>query len=439
MPLTIPRNDTPVAFVDVNVIPMDQERVLENQTVVVSGGRITALGPSSTVRPPADAMVVDGRGKYLLPGFADMHGHLQAGAGTLDDPAGQQLALTLAHGVTVFRSMAGSPTGVALRERVRAGEVLGPELVIYSPSLNVNSVRSPAHAAALVEAHRQAGVDGLKTHGGFDAETYDSIVAAARRARLPLAGHVTQGYGLMRAVDAGQQIEHLDGFLHAMLPAGYNGPQFDQLVADPAVLAQLDTTRIPTLARLMAERGIWNGPTLALFETILSDSTTADLLARPNMRYVPQNARVQWATQRAQIQAQAGSVGGRATFIQIRNRIVRALHGAGAHLLVGSDSPQFFVVPGDAVHREMAAFVNAGVPPYAALEAATKAPAEFLGRADLGTVAVGKSANLVLLDANPLQDIDRTRRIAGVMVQGRWLDAEQVRATLAAVAAKNDS
>jgi hypothetical protein len=243
----------------------------------------------------------------------------------------------------------------------------------------------------------------------------------------------------MRAVEARQQIEHLDGFLHAMLPAGYSGQQFDQLVEDPAVLSQLDTTRIPALAKLMADRGVWNGPTLALFETILSDSTTADLLARPNMRYVPQGARVQWATQRAQIQAQAGSPEGRATFIQLRNRIVRALHAAGARLLVGSDSPQFFVVPGDAVHREMAAFVNAGVPPYAALEAATKAPAEYLGRADLGTVAVGKSANLVLLDANPLQDIDRTRRIAGVMVQGRWLDAEQVRAMLAAVASKNDS
>jgi imidazolonepropionase-like amidohydrolase len=437
-PLAVPPNDIPVAFVNVNVIPMDTERVLAAQTVVVSGGRIAQLGPTASVQVPAGAAVVDGAGKYLLPGFADMHGHLQAGAGTLDDPAGQQLALTLAHGVTLFRSMAGAPTGVALRERVKAGDLLGPELVIFSPSLNGNSVRSPAQGVTLVETHRQAGVDGLKTHGGFASrETYDSIVAAARRAGLKLAGHVTPESGLMRAVEAGQQIEHLDGFLQELLPAGYNGPQFGQLIADPAVLAQLDTARIPALARTMAERGIWNGPTLALFETIVSDSTAEQLLARPNMRYVSQNVRRQWPLQLQQQRAQMGTPEGRAAFVRIRNRIVQALDAAGAHLLVGSDSPQFFIVPGDAVHREMAAFVRAGVTPFGALVAATRAPAEYLGRADLGTVAAGKSANLVLLEGNPLQDIHQTRQVGGVMVQGRWIDPARVRALLDAVAAKH--
>ena len=333
--------------------------------------------------------------------------------------------------------MAGAPTGVALRERVRAGEVLGPELVIFSPSLNGNSVQSPAQGAQLVEAHRQAGVDGLKTHGGFaSAETYDSIVAAARRAGLELAGHVTPDFGLTRAIDAGQQIEHLDGFLHALLPPGYNGPQFGQLIVDPVVLAQLDTARIPALARTMAERGIWNGPTLALFETIVADSTAEQLLARSNMRYVSQNARRQWPMQLNQQRAQMGTPEGRRAFVRIRNRIVQALHAAGARLLVGSDSPQFFIVPGDAVHREMAAFVSAGVTPFGALVAATRAPAEYLGRSDLGTVAVGKTADLVLLDGNPLQDIHQTRRVGGVMVGGRWLDAARVQAMLEAVAAE---
>ena len=436
-PFAVPRNDTPVAFVNVNVIPMDRERVLENQTVVVSGGRIAAVGPASTVEVPAGAAVVQAAGRYLLPGFADMHGHLQGGAGTIDDAAGQQLALTLAHGVTTFRSMAGAPTGTVLRERVRAGELLGPELVIFSASLNGNSVQSPAHGVTLVESHRQAGVDGLKTHGGFSAEVYDSIVAAARRASLRLAGHVTPEYGLARAVEAGQQIEHLDGFLHALLPAGYAGPLFGQLIADPTVLAQLDTARIPALARTMAERGIWNGPTLALFETIVSDSTTAQLAGRTNMRFVSPNARNQWVNQRTQLQAQTGTSEGRAAFVRVRNRIVQALHAAGARLLVGSDSPQLFMVPGDAVHREMAAFVRAGVPAYAAIEAATRAPADYLGRSDFGTVAVGKTANLVLLAGNPLQDIDWTRGIEGVMVQGRWLDRPRLQAILDTIAAKH--
>jgi hypothetical protein len=386
---------------------------------------------------PPGATVVDGRGKFLMPGFADMHGHLQGGQGTIDDPAGQQLALTLAHGVTLFRSVAGAPTGVQLRERVRAGELLGPELVIFSASLNGNSVPTAARGVQLVEQFKQAGVDGLKTHGGFSSGAiYDSIVAAAQRNGLKLAGHVTPEFGLMRAVAAGQQIEHLDGFLMELIP-GYNGPDFGQLPTDPPLLARIDTTRIPALARTMAERGIWNGPTLALFETIVSDSTAEQLLARPNMRYVSANARTQWGNQLRQERAQMGSPEARATLTRIRNKIVRALHDAGAHLMVGSDSPQFFIVPGDAVHREMAAFVSAGVPAFGALVAATRGPAEYLGRSDLGTVAVGKTADLVLLDGNPLQDIDQTRRVSGVMVQGRWLDAARVRGMLEAVAAKH--
>jgi imidazolonepropionase-like amidohydrolase len=187
----------------------------------------------------------------------------------------------------------------------------------------------------------------------------------------------------------------------------------------------------------MAERGVWNGPTLALFETIVSDSSTAQLSTRSNMRFVPQNARTQWVAQRNQLQTQTGTEEGRAAFLRVRSRIVQALHVAGARLLVGSDSPQLFMVPGDAVHREMAAFVRAGLPPYAAIEAATRAPAEYLGRSELGTVAVGKVANLVLLGANPLEDIDRTRGVEGVMVQGRWLDAARIQEILAALAAKH--
>lgn len=436
-PLAVPPDDVPVAFVDVHVIPMDAERVLESQTVVVSGGRVAAMGPVGSTPVPAGATIVDGRGHYLLPGFADMHGHLQAGAGTLDDPAGQQLALNLAYGVTTFRSLAGAPTGVVLRERVRAGELLGPELVIYSSSLNGNSVSSPARGAALVEAHRAAGVDGIKIHGGFGAEVHDSIVAAARRAGLPVAGHVTSGYGLERAIRAGQQIEHLDGFFQAMLPAGHAGQPLDQLVADPAILARLDTTRIPEIAREMAERGVWNGPTLALFETIASETPAAELLAWPELRFVPPGARSQWATQRSQIQADVGPAAGRAEFVRLRRRIVRALHEAGAPLLVGSDSPQLFMTAGAAVHREMAAFVDAGVPPFGALVAATRAPAEYLGREDAGTVAVGNVASLVLLGGNPLEEIERTRDVVGVMVRGRWLDAARLEAIRAAVAAKH--
>jgi imidazolonepropionase-like amidohydrolase len=426
-----------VAFLDVNVIPMDRERVLTAQTVIVRNGRIEAIGSTGATEVPAGARVVNARGKYLLPGLYDMHAHVVGGQGTLEDAAGQQLALLLAHGVTTARHMAGPPTALQLRERIRRGELLGPALVVYSSSLNGNSVPSAAAAPAIVKAQQDAGVDGLKLHGGFSAEVYDSIVAAADRAGLVIAGHVTPGYGLERAIAAGQQIEHLDGLLQALLPAEYSGPPLDQIVADAGVLAQIDTSRIPALARTMAERGIWNGPTLALFETLVNDSTAAQLLARPSMRYVPVNARTSWANQRPQMQSEMGSVEGREAFVRIRRAIVRGLHEAGAKLLLGSDSPQFFMVPGDAVHRELEAFVAAGVPAYGALQAATRNPAEFLRRTDEGMVATGYRADMVLLDANPLENISNIRRVAGVLVHGRWLDAARLQALKDAVAARH--
>jgi imidazolonepropionase-like amidohydrolase len=437
--MAVPRNDRTLAFVDVTVLPMDRARVLEAQTVIVVGDRITAVGPAATTAVPADALVIRGAGRWLMPGLVDMHAHVQPGVGTLADPAGRQLAMYLAHGVTTARSLAGAPSGVQLRDRVARGELLGPRLVIYSPSLNSNSVPSATAAAGIVGAHHAAGADGFKVHGGFDAETHDSIVAAARRAGLPVSGHVTPGYGLGRAVAAGQQIEHLDGFLHALLPPGWAGPQFGQIVVSPALLALIDRGRIPALAQTMAERGIWNGPTLALFELVVSDSTPEQLAARPTMRYVPPQTVEAWSNQLRQQQANPAPAEGRAAFVEIRREIVRALHAAGARLLAGSDSPQFFMTVGDALHRELEALVAAGLPPFAALEAATRNPAEFLRDADpVGTIAPGMRADLLLLDASPLADISNIRRVAGVAVGGRWLDGARLDAIRAAVAGSFD-
>ena len=431
-------NDKPIAIVDVTVIPMDRERTLPRQTVIVRGDRIVALGPVGQTSVPADAIRIDGRGKFLMPGLTDMHAHFQAGAGTLADPAGQAMALFLANGVTTIRALAAAPTARAVRDRIRSGELLGPQMFVYSPSLNQNSVKTAADAAPMIQGFKEQGFDGLKTHGGVTAEVYDSIVAAARRTGLPLSGHITPGYGLQRAINAGQQIEHLDGFLHALLPANYSGPQFAQIVADPAILSQIDTARIPALAREIAQRRIWNGPTLALFKTIVGDSTPQQFLARPTTKYLPPQARTNWTNQMTQMKANDGPADGRRAFVEIRNRIVRALHQAGAKLLAGSDSPQFFMTVGDALQREVASFVEAGLSPYAALETATRNPAEHLGLANMGTIAAGKRADLLLLNANPLASIHNTRQIAGVMAAGRWISREHLDALLAEIASRHN-
>ena len=418
----------PVAFVDVTVLPMDRERALPRQTVVVEGGRIVSLGPTASARVPAGAARVDGRGKFLVPGLVDMHAHLSPGTESLADPAGRQLALYLATGFTTVRSLgiapANGPAALALRDRVARGEVLGPTLVVSSPSVNGNNAKTPADAARLVEDAKRAGYDAVKTHGNFPSgEIYDTLAATARRVGLPLSGHVTPEFGLARALAAGQQVEHLDGYIAAIVRDGVATPP-GQFVFDPAVLSQVDDAKLRAVARETASRGVWSGPTLALFAAAVSDSSAEQLARRPELRYMPAQALPQWASQKGNfLQAPAE---GRRAYVELRNRIVRELHAAGARLLVGSDSPQLYMTPGYGALREIDALVAAGLRPYVALEAATRNAADYLGRADIGTVAVGKRADLVLLDADPLTDVGNLRRVAGVMVGGRWLDAARL-------------
>jgi imidazolonepropionase-like amidohydrolase len=163
------------------------------------------------VRVPRGAARVDGRGKFLMPGLVEMHTHLAPGAGLPTDPAGRQLALMLANGITTARGLIAPPGYLALRERVRRGEVLGPELLVAGPSVNGQSAPTPAEAVRLVTEARAAGYDLIKTHGGLTREAYDSMIATAQRLGLRVAGHVTQGYGLAHAMASGQQVEHHDG------------------------------------------------------------------------------------------------------------------------------------------------------------------------------------------------------------------------------------
>jgi imidazolonepropionase-like amidohydrolase len=430
----------PVAFVDVTVIPMDRERRLEHQTVVVVDGRIAVIGPVRNVSIPSRAVRVDGRGRFLMPGLADMHAHLLPGLGDDSSLAGQQMTLLLANGVTTARALGGARTGLAFRARLRSGEVAGPSLWLAGPSLNGNSVKDVAAARRLVEEQKAAGFDLLKTHGGFGPEIYDTLVATAKRLGMPLSGHVTPEYGLYRALAAGQQIEHLDGYIAALMtgPDSASAPG-DQIVVDPAVLAKVREAKIPGVVQATKDAGVWHGPTLALFSRIVGDSTAEQLGAGPEMKYVPPAMRTGMQNQWKQIAAEAGAPAeSRAAFVALRNRLVKAMHAAGVRLLVGSDSPQFFLVPGFAVHDEIEAFVAAGLTPYAALEAATRNPAEWLGAADsMGTVARGKRADLLLLEADPLVDARNARRIGGVMVGGRWMDAGEIATRLAALAERN--
>jgi imidazolonepropionase-like amidohydrolase len=406
------------AFLNVNVVPMTEDRVIEAQTVIVVDGRITVIGDVDTVPVPEDATVVDGTDRFLMPGLAEMHAHVpDIGSDNLD----RVFTLFVANGVTMVRGMLGRPSHLVLRQQLRDGEQFGPHLITSGPSLNGNSVNGPAHGAQLVRSQHAAGYDFLKIHPGLTASEFNAIAQTANEVGIPFAGHVPVSVGVTGALDAGMAtIDHLDGYIGAMMPAdidrsgGYGG-FFDILLADQVDIEQVDGIVAQTLAA-----GTWNVPTQSLVEQLINDTSVSELGSRPEMRYMPRATVRQWIEAKENQLGERGfspAIGARA--IQIRQQIILALHEAGAGLLLGSDAPQIFNVPGFSLHHELGFLVAAGLTPFEALATGTTAPARFLGT-NTGTVTVGKDADLVLLDANPLVDISNSRRVHGVMLRGEW-------------------
>jgi imidazolonepropionase-like amidohydrolase len=410
----------PIAFVGVDVLPMDTERVLENQTVLVSEGRIREMGPRDTLDPGQGTRVIDGEGLYLMPGLAEMHAHVP-GADADPDYRRRVLFLFVANGITTMRGMLGEPAHLELRSAIAAGRIVGPRLYTSGPSFNGNSVTSPAQAVDMARAQKSAGYDFFKIHPGLTRAEFDALAAEASALDMPFAGHVSEQVGLERVLAAGQaSIDHLDSYMQALAPASANvdGGFFGFALMRAAVPG-----RIPGLARDTARARVWNVPTQTLIENFVLPEDPEELRRRAEIRYMPPAVVEQWASAKRQL------VGGSdydpeaaVRFVELRRRLIRALHEAGAGLLLGSDAPQVFNVPGFSAHRELGLLVASGLTPYEALRAGTAAPARFFGATQtFGTVTRGLDADLVLLEANPLENIDHVSRIAGVMLRGRWL------------------
>jgi imidazolonepropionase-like amidohydrolase len=437
-----------VAFTDVNVIPMDRQRVIAGQTVIVRGDRIEAVGPTSNTRVPTGAVRIDGRGKYLMPGLAEMHAHvLPAQApGNAEERLNRDIFfLYIANGITTIRAMLGAPNQLVLRDRLAANQLLGPTMFVAAPSLNGNSAPNPDTAGKLVRAHKGAGYDLLKIHPGLSRETYDAIVRTARDVGITWAGHVPQAVGLRHAISSRQStIDHMDGYLEASIPETTAVRlQSGGTIAD--FVRNVDESRFEELARLSRAAGTWNVPTAALWENLFDTTSPDELAKRPENRYAPRAWVTNWTNQkrnRIQQDAQQGMTPELARqFMTARRKMLKTLGDVGAPLLMGTDSPQIFSVPGFSLHRELALAVSAGLTPYQVLESGTKnvgryAAEELKLDGRFGTVAAGQRADLVLLDANPLDDIGSLSRRSGVMVRGRWLSGDELHTGLEELAAR---
>ncbi|NLB58448.1 MAG: amidohydrolase, partial [Gammaproteobacteria bacterium] len=280
-----------IAFVGVNVAPMDSERVLEGHTVVVQDGRISSVTEDDS-QVPEGARRIDGEGRWLMPGLAEMHGHVPGP----DDPdyAEDVLFLYVSNGVTTVRNMAGHASHLALRDRVEAGELVGPTLFAASPWLTPETAGTPEAARQAVRDYQAAGFDLLKL-GTIDAESYAAMAAAAHEIGMPFGGHIPAEVGLVAALDARQtSIDHYDRYVEFLVPDDFDTQSLEPGFFGSGWVHLADRERIPEAIERTLAAGTWNVPTLSLVEHLASDTPAKEMIAWPEMRYMPQRVREGW-------------------------------------------------------------------------------------------------------------------------------------------------
>ncbi|MDQ2978957.1 MAG: amidohydrolase family protein [Acidobacteriota bacterium] len=425
-----------------------------DMTVVMTGNRITGLGKSGRVRLPKRAQIIDGTDKFLLPGLWDMHAHIRE--------TERSFPLFIANGVLGIRDMGGKPEDLfRWRDEVARGALLGPRIVACGPIIDgpepaahgpTVSVRTADEGRKAVADLKRRGADFVKVYDRLPRDAYFAIVEEARKQGLPVAGHVPQSVTTMEASDAGQRsIEHLGTILEgsssveaelrqaaaAPLPADVS--EFPRRIAarGERMLATYDEQKAKELFTHLVRNRTWQVPTLVVKRALtFIDDIVRDGDAR--LKYIPRSEQEWWSPQKnflLRYRTPEYIAYSRKLF-QASLELVGAMHRAGVPILAGTDVISAYVFPGFSLHDELSLLVQAGLPPMAALQAATRNPAMFLKETgSMGTIEHGKLADLVLLDANPLEDIENIRRIHAVIVNGRYLSRESLQQLLASAEA----
>lgn len=427
-----------IAFVNVNVLPMTGDQVLKNQTVIIKNGKITQIGDTKKVKPSRNALKINGKGKYLMPGLAEMHAHIPVAQNNDDSNVRETLFLYLSNGVTTIRGMLGNPYHLELREQAAKGEVLSPRIFTSSPSLNGNSVPTAEEARTKVTQYQQDGYDFLKIHPGIQLDVFEELAKTAREVGITFSGHVPVDVGVRRAIDFGYaSIDHIDGYVEGLVPASANvDPNAGGLFGFDFT-NHVDVSLIPELVRKTKENDIWIVPTQSLLERWTSPKSGDELMQEPEMKYMNPGTRFQWRGAKQQILNENYTEEKAKKFMDIRKKLLKSMADAGVGLLLGSDAPQVYNVPGFSIQHEMKAMADAGIDNYDILKSGTANPAKFFNmEGEFGTVTEGAAAELILLNANPLDNINNVKKLNGILIQGKWMPKKLIDAELAKIAKK---
>lgn len=419
---------SPVAFINVTVIPMDAERALKGQTVIVKGDRVAEIGPAEKVKVPAGARRIRGEGMYLMPGLVDMHVHLRNYS---EQDTATLLQLYVINGVTTVLNLSGAPRHLELRARAAKGELFGPAIYTSGPyvSASPNPPPSPEEIEAAVVEQKRAGYDVIKIHGEFTREGYRRLFEVARREQIRVVGHSPRslGYEVM-SEERQDAVAHAEEYLYDRQGSSRN-------------FAELEP-KIPAIARATAQAGTWLIPNLTAYKNIGEQAIDINaVFNRPEMRYLPPDIAAQWGPGNNPYHARFRHLPHDSFWARYRllEKLTKGFRDAGVRLLAGTDAMNPSVIPGFSLHDELRDLVAAGLTPYESLRAATANAAEFLGAAaEFGTVAVGRRADLILVEADPLKDVGNAAKRAGVMLRGRWLAEEELRRMLDKLPASGD-
>lgn len=413
---------TGYAFVDVMVLSMEDGTDEGPSTVLVGGDRILKVGPTASVDIPSGYERIDGAGKYLMPGLAEMHGHVPDARGD-DEAVAEVLFLYAANGITTVRGMLGWPGQLSLREQALTRDLVSPTLYLAGPSFNGNSINSPEQAIAKVKQQKTEGWDLLKIHPGLSLAEYDAMANAANAEGIRFGGHVPAAVGLEHAIEMGQEtFDHLDGYVEAL--GGMDGPISGAALSD--------------IVAKTKDAGAWVVPTMVLWESLFGVHDADDLASFDELRYVSAGQRQSWSNRYSSTlnSSNFDPVGG-SMVIENRMTILRELNRAGARILMGTDAPQLYSVPGFSLHREVGRMVEAGMTPLEVLQTGTINVGKYFEESDtFGLVHEGHRADLVLLTENPLDNVANLASREGVMLRGQWLSKEYIDGRLAEIEQK---
>ena len=430
-----------VVFTNVNVISLRDSGVAMNKTMVVRRDKIIAIENFDPKKSFKKSTVIDGKGAYVLPGFFDMHMHFYHDFGLDKKFLKDEIKLPLVNGVTTVRIMNGRPEYLQLKKEIAKGKLPGPEMFVASPQLVgrwpfkdslVGRIVSNANEAAdAVKLYKSEGYDAIKITTLVNRDAYNGIVSTAARENIKVTGHVGPLVRLESALAANQQIEHFDEFIETLLPDtsinhGNSVSDYgiwDRKKAWPTI-EYVDESKMTELAKKVKAANIYVTATNYFFTKYFAIGATKEEIEKfPQYNYVPAFMKKRAEQSFAHFWNNPPSEELRKKYLRIRYQFVTALHSAGVKLMTGSDSPEWYLMPGFTVHDEIESFVKAGLSTYAALQTATINPAEYLGiNKRKGTIEVGKQADFMLLEKNPLEEITHTRKIIGVYSSGKFYD-----------------